>query len=68
VSPHLAYGEQGVPGKIPANAVIRFEVDLLEVREQGVVHPEDYPAGKQLLVVRPGEAARNLPRWQFGLR
>jgi FKBP-type peptidyl-prolyl cis-trans isomerase len=34
VSPHLAYGEMGIPGKIPANAVIRFEVELLDVREQ----------------------------------
>ena len=68
VSPHLAYGRDGVPGQIPPNAVIRFEVDLLEVREPGVRKPEDYPPGKQLLVFRPGEAAQNLPRWQFGLR
>src|SRR3954471_5027338 len=31
VSPHLAYGVEGIPGRIPPNAVIRFEVDLLEV-------------------------------------
>ncbi len=68
VSPHLAYGEKGVPGRIPANAVIRFEVELLEVREPGVAHPDDYPAGKQLLVFYPGDAERNLPRWQFVLR
>lgn len=68
VSPHLAYGRNGVPGRIPPDAVIRFEVDLLEVREAGVVKPGDYPPGKQLLVFRPGEAAQNLPRWQFGLR
>jgi len=68
VSPHLAYGKEGVPGRIPANAVIRFEVELLEVREAGVLHPDDYQPGKYLLVFRPGEAARNLRRWQFGLR
>jgi hypothetical protein len=68
VSPHLAYGETGVPGKIPANAVIRFEVELLDVREPDAPRPELYPPGKQLLVFHPGEKARNLARWQFVLQ
>jgi len=68
VSPHLAYGPAGVPGHIPPNAVIRCEVELLDVREHGVRKAEDYPPGKHLFVFHPGEAARNEPRWQFGLQ
>ncbi len=67
ISPHLAFGANGVPGSIPPNAILRCEVELLEVREPGVRKPEDYPQGKHLHVFHPGEAARNLPRWQFGL-
>ena len=33
VPPHLAYREQGVPGKIPPNALLFFDVELLEVRD-----------------------------------
>lgn len=67
ISPHLAYGTDGVPGQIPPNAVLRAIVELLDVREPGVTKPEDYPPGKHLYVFHPGEAARNQPRWQFGL-
>jgi len=67
ISPHLAYGAKGLPGHVPPNAILRCEVELLEVRESGIMKPEDYPPGKHLHVFRPGEAARNLPRWQFGL-
>jgi FKBP-type peptidyl-prolyl cis-trans isomerase len=33
VPPHLAYREQGVPGKIPPDALLFFDVELLEVNE-----------------------------------
>ena len=32
ISPHLAYGEHGIPGLIPADAVIIAEVSVLEER------------------------------------
>ncbi len=67
VSPHLAYGAQGVPGKVPPNALLRCEVELLDVREPHDFRPEDFPPGRHVTVFHPGEAARNLPRWQFGL-
>jgi hypothetical protein len=67
ISPHLAYGAQGVPGKVPPNALLRCEVELLDVREPRDFRPEDFPPGRHVTVFHPGEAARNLPRWQFGL-
>ena len=30
ISPHLAYGEKGIPGKIPAKAVIIAEIEFIE--------------------------------------
>ena len=30
ISPHLGYGATGIPGRIPPNAVLRLEVELLE--------------------------------------
>lgn len=67
ISPHLAYGAEGLPGRIPPNALLRCEVELLEVRELRATRPEDFPPGRHVVVYSPGEAARNLPRWQFGL-
>lgn len=35
VSPHLAYGKNGIPGWIPADAVIIVEVEIIEQRHFG---------------------------------
>jgi hypothetical protein len=67
IAPHLAYGARGLPNRIPPNSLLHCEVELLEVRDSDALRPEDYPPGQYLLVVHPGEAARDLPRWQFAL-
>ena len=33
VSPHLAYGEKGVPGLIPANALLRIKIWVRDVKK-----------------------------------
>ncbi|MHC4072835.1 MAG: FKBP-type peptidyl-prolyl cis-trans isomerase [Planctomycetota bacterium] len=35
ISPHLAYGEKGIPGVIPANAKIIAEIKVLRKVEKG---------------------------------
>jgi hypothetical protein len=67
IAPHLAYGAHGVPGRIPPNALLHCEVEMLEVRDSDALKLEDYPPGQRLLVFHPGEAARDLPKWQFHL-
>jgi FKBP-type peptidyl-prolyl cis-trans isomerase len=32
IAPHLAFGEQGVPGVIPANALVTVEITVLSHR------------------------------------
>lgn len=32
IAPHLAYGEAGLPGTIPPNALITAEIEILELR------------------------------------
>ena len=65
ISPHLAYGAHGIAGKVPPNALLRCEVELIDVREPHARGPEDSPPIRHVIIHHPGEAARNLPRWQL---
>ena len=33
IGPHLAYRHQGIPGRIPANAVLTYELWMLDVKK-----------------------------------
>jgi len=52
ISPHLAYGEKGIPGKIPANALLRCEVELVEIRTHGGLLPQDWLPREALILRR----------------
>ena len=67
IAPHLAYGAKGLPGKVPSNALLRCEVELLEVRQLFAPDPKGFPPDRRVIVYHPGEAARSLPRWQIGI-
>lgn len=66
ISPHLAYGEEGMGERIPPRAVLRCEVELLEVLPDGARSTESCgAAGPQLCVFSSGEAAKGVPRVQI---
>lgn len=65
ISPHLAYGEAGIPGRIPPNALLRCEVELVEIREHSALLPQDWLPGK-VLMLRPSENANERqPGWSL---
>jgi len=65
ISPHLAYGESGVPGRIPANALLRCEVELIAIRDHSALLPEDYLPGKRFRITRPNSRMYSFPEWTF---
>lgn len=67
VSPHLAYGEDGMGEWIPPNAILRCEVELLEVHDAGYSDPVERGSASWISVFIPGIAAESRPRVQMSL-
>jgi hypothetical protein len=62
ISPHLAYGEDGIPGRIPANALLRCQIELIEIREHRGMRPQDWLPGKTLTLAKGKQQG-----WHFTL-
>ena len=65
ISPHLAYGAAGIPGRIPANALLRCEVELVAIREHSAMLPEDYSPGRLMRITKPNCLDYSRPHWTF---
>jgi len=65
IPPHLAYGKEGIPGSIPPNALLRCEVELLEIRAHSAFLPQDHLPGKLLMVYRPDKKGGPYSGWSL---
>ena len=63
ISPHLGYGAEGIPGTVPANALLRCEVELVAIRDHSALLPEDYLPGKLFRITCPGTQDKRVPDW-----
>jgi hypothetical protein len=65
IPPHLAYGEAGIPGNIPSNALIRCEVELVGIRAHSAFLPQDHLPGKLLMIHHPDKKGERYSGWCF---
>jgi hypothetical protein len=65
VSPHLAYGDDGLGEWIPPQAVLRCEVELLEVHDRGYREPAGSSNGNLMTVFIPGSVQDSKVRCQL---
>lgn len=67
ISPHLAYGESGIPGLIPPHALLRGELELVAVGQPGepMPMPRMTRPGRILSIHAWGEESSRLPRWHL---
>ena len=65
ISPHLSYGENGIPGWIPPHALLRGELELVAVGQPGepIPLPRMTRPGRMLSIIACGEESSRLPRW-----
>ncbi len=67
VSPHLAYGDEGLGEWIPPHAALRCDVELLNVHDSGYWEPSSPGSSNLMSVFIPGSVADAKVRCQVAL-